>query len=129
MADTAAYPTIDAYIQSFPVETRAVLEQVRQAIHHAAPDAVEAMSYGIPTFDRNGKHLVFFAGWKRHIALYPLPAGDAALQQDVAPYRKVQKAKSALNFPLGQPVPYDLVERVVRFLAAESKGASKPSAR
>lgn len=119
MADTSAAPTIDAYLQSFPEETRAILENVRQAIHRAAPDAGETMSYGIPTFDRHGKHLVFFAGWKHHIALYPLPAGDAALQRDMAPYRKTDKAKSALHLPLGQPVPYDLVERMVRFLVAE----------
>lgn len=125
MAENRAFfPTIDAYIQSFPEETRDVLEQVRQAIHRAAPDVAETMSYGIPTFDRNGKHLVFFAGWKRHIALYPLPAGDESLQRDMAPYRKTSKAKSALNFPLGQPVPLDLVERVVRFLIAE--GGRKP---
>ena len=98
-----------------------MLEHVRQAIHRAAPDAVETMRYGMPTFDRNGKHLVFFAGWTRFVSLYPLPAGDSALQQDIAPYRvKGNKAKSTLHFPLTKPVPSDLVERVVRFLVLES---------
>lgn len=128
MADISSFPTIDAYLQSFPQETQTILENIRQAIHRAAPDAVESMSYGIPTFDRNGKHLVFFAGWKHHIALYPVPGGDSALQHDMARYRKPGKAKSALHFPLGQPIPYDLVERVVRFLVAETPRLSEGSA-
>jgi uncharacterized protein YdhG (YjbR/CyaY superfamily) len=121
MADTKPYTTIDAYLRSFPEDTRALLENMRQAIHRAAPDVVETMSYGIPTFDRNGKHLVYFAGWTRYVSLYPLPAGDSALQHDIAPYKvKGTKAKSTLHFPLSKPIPYDLVERVVRFLVMES---------
>jgi uncharacterized protein YdhG (YjbR/CyaY superfamily) len=121
MADTKRFTTIDAYLRSFPDDTRTVLEDVRRAIHRAAPDVVETMTYGIPTFDRNGKHLVFFAGWKRYVSLYPLAAGDGAFQQDIAPYKaRGSRAKSTLHFPLGQPIPYDLVERVVRFLVTES---------
>src|SRR5262249_4425231 len=121
MADTKPITTIDAYLQSFPKDTRTLLENVRQAIHRAAPDAVETMSYGIPTFDRNRKHLVFFAGWRRHVSLYPLPAGDNAFQHDIAPYKaKGSRTKSTLHFPLDKPIPYDLVERVVRFLVLET---------
>ena len=80
MTDKKRFPTIDEYISTFPGETQTVLENVRQAIHHAAPEAVETMSYGMPTFDLKGKHLVFFAGWKQHISLHPLPAGDGAFQ-------------------------------------------------
>jgi uncharacterized protein YdhG (YjbR/CyaY superfamily) len=121
MADTKPFTTIDAYLRSFPEETRAILDNTRQAIHRAAPDVVETMSYGIPTFDRHGKHLVFFAGWKRYVSLYPLPAGDSAFQRDIAPYRvKGAKAKSTLHFPFNTPTSYDLVERVVRFLVMET---------
>lgn len=121
MSKTTRFTTIDAYLQSFPEATRAILENVRQAIHRAAPDAVETMSYGIPTFDRNGKHLVYFAGWTRYVSLYPLPAGDSMFQHDIAPYRaKGTKAKSTLHFPLNKPMPYDLVERTVCFLVQES---------
>ncbi len=117
MTDTPPVTAVDAYLQSFPEATRVILENVRQAIHRAAPGAVETMSYGIPTFYYNGKRLVFLAGWKRHIALYPLPAGDSAFQQDIAPYKK---AKSTARFPLNKPIPYELVERMARFLLMEA---------
>jgi uncharacterized protein YdhG (YjbR/CyaY superfamily) len=116
MTEKKPFTTVDAYIRSFPDDTRAILEQVRQAIKRAAPDAVEIISYGIPAFDRNGKHLVFFAGWKRHISLYPIPAGDSALQQELAPYKQ---AKGTIQFPLNKPVPYGLVERIVTSLLNE----------
>jgi uncharacterized protein YdhG (YjbR/CyaY superfamily) len=120
MAESKPVTTIDAYLRSFPDETRAILENMRQAIYRAAPDAVESISYGMPTFDRNGRHLVFFAGWKRYVSLYPVPAGDSALQHDIAPYRVTgTTAKSTLRFPLTKPISYDLVERVVRFLVIE----------
>ena len=80
MTDKQRFTTMEEYISSFPEKMQAVLEHVRQAIHHAAPEAVETMSYGMPTFDLGGKHLVFFAGWKHHLSLYPLPAGDGAFQ-------------------------------------------------
>lgn len=113
----AKHPTtVDEYLQSFPDDVRAILEKTRQAIRRAAPDAIETMSYGIPTFDLNGNHLVFLAGWKRHISVYPLPAGDSAYQLDIAPYKKV---RSTLRFPLDRPIPYDLVERTVTLLQRE----------
>ncbi|HEY7092581.1 MAG TPA: DUF1801 domain-containing protein [Ktedonobacterales bacterium] len=122
MADTPPVTTVDDYLQAFPADTRARLEMLRQTIHRAAPGVVETVRYGIPTFDRNGKHLVFFAGWKRFVSLYPLPAGDSVLQQDMAPYRvKGNKAKSTLHFPLSKPIPYGLVERVVHSLVLESR--------
>ena len=116
MADKKHFTTIDEYIATFPQDTQAVLEKVRQSIHKAAPDAVETISYDMPTFDLNGKHLVFFAGWKHHISLYPTPAGDEAFQEKLSQYKRV---KSTVQFPLDKPVPYELVEEVVRLLVAE----------
>ena len=116
MSDNKQFTTIDEYISTFPADTQAILENMRQAIHRAAPDAVETISYSIPTFDLNGKHLVFFAGWKHHISLYPLPAGDEAFQQQIAQYKRV---KSTVQFPLDKPVPYDLVEKIVTLLIME----------
>jgi len=118
MANTGRPTTIDAYIQSFPDDVRAILENVRQAVRRGAPDAVETMSYGMPTFDLNGKHLVFLAGWKRHISVYPIPAGDEVFQRDIAPYRT---EKSTLRFPVNKPIPLELVERTVTFLRQESR--------
>jgi uncharacterized protein YdhG (YjbR/CyaY superfamily) len=111
-----SFTTIDGYISTFPPHIQAILENVRQAIRKAAPEATETISYGIPTFDLQGKHLVFFAGWKRHISVYPLPAGDAAFQRTIAPYKQV---KSTIQLPVDQPIPYDLVTELVTFLKSE----------
>jgi uncharacterized protein YdhG (YjbR/CyaY superfamily) len=117
MTDKNRFTTIDEYISTFPGEIQAVLEKVRLAIHHAVPEAAEAMSYGIPTFNLNGKHVVFFAGWKRHLSLYPLPAGDEAFQQELSHYKR---AKGTIQFPFDKPIPYDFVEHIVTLLIRES---------
>ena len=118
----AAKPaTIDDYIATFPEDVQAVLQRVRQTIHTALPDASETISYAIPAFDLDGKHVVFFAGWKRYVSVYPLPAGDAAFQQAIAPYKR---ARGSIQFPYTPGVPYDLIAEIVRLLMAE-----KPSAR
>lgn len=124
MQDKPPVTTIDEYIRTFPAATQVRLEQVRQAIRSAAPAASETMSYGIPTFDLRGKHLVFFAGWKRHIAVYPLPAGDEAFQRKIAPYKRV---KSTIRLPLDQPLPYDLVSDLVTLLQREKPNADGES--
>jgi len=117
MTDKKRFTTIDEYISTFPGEIQDALEKVRQAIQKAAPEAAETISYAIPTFDLNGKHLVFFAGWKHHISLYPIPAGDETFQQEVSHYKR---AKGTIQFPLDKPIPYDLVEKIVTFLMMES---------
>jgi uncharacterized protein YdhG (YjbR/CyaY superfamily) len=116
MTDNKRITTIDDYIASFPAETQVVLERVMQIIRHAAPEATETISYGMPTFDLNGKHLVFFAGWKQHISLYPLPAGDEAFQQELARYKR---ARGSIQFPLNKPIPHDLVEQIATLLVRE----------
>ena len=117
MASKKPFTTIDGYISTFPADIQAILENVRQAIQKAAPEAAETMSYGIPTFNLNGKHLVFFAGWKHHVSLYPLPAGDEAFQQEISYYKR---AKGSIQFPLDKPIPYDLVEQIVTLLIKEN---------
>ncbi len=112
MTDKKQFATIDDYISSFPPEVQDVLQRVRQTIDRAAPQASETISYNMPTFDLNGEHLVFFAGWKDYVSVYPLPAGDAAFQERIAPYRK---ERSTARFPLGKPIPYDLVEQLATF--------------
>jgi uncharacterized protein YdhG (YjbR/CyaY superfamily) len=101
--------TVDEYVASFPPETRTVLEKVRRTMRSAAPGTEETISYGIPTFTLNGRYVIYFAGWKRHISIYPIPQGDEALRQDLAPY---VAAKGTLRFPLDKPIPYDLIERL-----------------
>src|SRR5262252_7874577 len=101
---------IDEYIADFPPEKRAVLEQIRRTIHAAAPDAEEVISYRMPTFKQNGV-LVHFAAFTNHIGLYPPIHGDAGLERAIAPYAG---EKGNLRFPLDQPIPYELIERIVK---------------
>ncbi len=117
MTDKKLFTTIDDYISTFPADIQTILEKVRQSIQKAAPDAIETISYGIPTINLNGKHVVFFAGWKHHISLYPLPTGDEAFQQELAHYKR---AKGTIQFPLDKPIPYDLVEQIVTLLMKEN---------
>ena len=109
------FATVDEYIGSFPEDVRILLEEIRRRIRAAVPEAAETISYQIPTFTLDGSAFVYFAGWKHHIAVYPIPPGDAAFEQELAPYRA---AKGTLKFPLKQPIPYDLIERVAVLLAA-----------
>jgi uncharacterized protein YdhG (YjbR/CyaY superfamily) len=106
---TDQFETIDDYIASFPDDVQAVLSKVRQAIRDAVPEADEAISYQIPTFRLDGRYLVYFAGWKSHVSVYPIPETDEALEQRLAPYRSGERT---LKFPLDKPIPYDLIERV-----------------
>jgi uncharacterized protein YdhG (YjbR/CyaY superfamily) len=109
----AKFATLDEYIGSFPVDVQAVLEEIRRRIRSALPVAQEVIRYDIPTFRVNGKNVVHFAGWKQHISVYPVPAGDEAFQREIEPYRA---GKGTLRFPLDQPIPYQLIERVAALL-------------
>ena len=114
MATTFA--TVDEYIGSFPDDVRIILEEIRRRIRAAVPEAAETISYQIPTFTLDGSAFVYFAGWKHHVAVYPIPSGDEAFEGELAPYRA---AKGTLKFPLKQPIPFDLIERVAALLAAQ----------
>lgn len=102
--------TIDAYIASFPPPIRAILQNIRATIRAAAPDATEAISYRIPAFRQDGV-LVYFAAFKSHIGLYPPVRGDARLEKAVSRYAG---PKGNLQFPLDEPIPYDLIARITR---------------
>jgi uncharacterized protein YdhG (YjbR/CyaY superfamily) len=108
----SAAQTIDEYIAGFPEQTRRALEEVRAAIREAAPDAVETVSYAIPTFDLRGRHLVHFAGYERHVGFYPSPDGIAAFAAELAGF---QSAKGSVRFPLDAPLPLDLVRRMTAY--------------
>jgi uncharacterized protein YdhG (YjbR/CyaY superfamily) len=112
------FATIDEYIRASPAGVRPLIEQMRQAIHEAAPDAVEAISYRMPAFRLHKKNLVFFAAFKNHIGFYPIPSGMVAFKKELSPYKQ---GKGSVRFPLGEPIPYELVKEIVRFRAAEEK--------
>ncbi len=79
--------TIDEYIADFPPETRTALEEMRALISASAPGATETISYAIPTFDLNGRHLVHFAGYAKHVGFYPIPSAMTAFAEELAPYK------------------------------------------
>src|SRR3954451_11993458 len=96
------------------------MEGIRRSIRGVVPDIGERISYGMPTFTLDGLPLVHVAAWKHHIALYPLPAMDADLARGVAPS---QGTKYTLPLPLGRPIPYELVERVLGSLLRQRQDA------
>lgn len=118
MANRSTAKSIDEYIAEFPPETQKVLEEVRAVIRAAAPGATETISYAIPTFDLNGRHLVHFAGYEKHIGFYPVTEGASeAFAPEIKPYKR---GKGSVQFPLGQPMPTDLIRRMVEFRVQEN---------
>lgn len=119
--------TIDAYIAGFPPDVGARLSAMRDTIRRHAPDAVERIAYGIPTFHLHG-NLVHFAGFARHVGFYPGPTGIAAFRTQLARFRS---AKGSVQLPHDEPLPLDLVAAIVDFRVAENvaakggKGAAK----
>lgn len=114
-----AIDTIDDYIASQPAEMQEILREVRRRVHEAVPGAGEMISYGIPTITLEGHYVVYFAAWKHHLSVYPVPHGDEDLRAEMEPYLS---GKGTLKFPLGKPVPYDLIANVAAQLAAERQG-------
>ncbi len=110
------YKNIDEYIDNFPKEVQAILEQLRQTIQAVVPRAEEAIRYGIPTFRLDGKNLVHFAGYQKHIGLYPGVSGIRAFEKDLSKY---QTSKGTVKFPLGKAIPLALVRKIVRFRVNE----------
>lgn len=110
MTKTPKPKDIDGYISQFPADVQAILMQVRETINNAAPDAKEVISYQMPAFKQHGI-LVYFAAWKKHIGLYPPITGDKTIEKAVARYAG---PKGNLQFPLDEPIPYDLIERIVK---------------
>jgi uncharacterized protein YdhG (YjbR/CyaY superfamily) len=104
---------VDEYVAALPDEAAAIVGRLRRLVHAVVPDAGEKISYGMPTFTLDGRPLVHVAAWKKHVALYPLPPMDDELARDVAPFRGTE---DTLRLPLGRPIPYELVERVVAAL-------------
>jgi len=124
------FTSVDDYIDAQPDHVRGVLNRVRSIIRRALPRAEELISYQIPAYELKGERVLFFAGWKQHYSLYP--AGErlvAAFKGELAPYKI---SKGTIRFPLSEPIPTKLIERIAKFRAKEtsarrskSKGARK----
>jgi uncharacterized protein YdhG (YjbR/CyaY superfamily) len=111
---------IDEYIASFPRDVQMALNEIRNTITKAAPDAEEAIKYRIPTFVLNG-NLVHFAAFTNHIGFYPAPSAVEAFKQELARYKS---AKGSVQFPIDKPMPLKLIDRIVKFRAKEARGKS-----
>ena len=114
----AQFKTIDEYIKASPKDVQSILQRLRLTIQKAAPEAVETISYQMPTFKLNGKGLVYFAAFKNHIGFYPIPSGIEAFKKELSRYKQ---GKGSVQFPIDKPIPYDLVRRIVRFRAKENR--------
>ena len=104
--------SVEEYIADFPKEMQVILQQVRAAIKANAPDAVEQISYGMPGYKLNGHPLVYFGGFKNHIGFFATPSGHEAFAEELSKYKQ---GKGSVQFPLDQPMPLDLIARIVRF--------------
>jgi len=118
------YDSIDHYISTFPPDIQDILESIRKVIHEAAPDAVEKISYQMPTFAQHG-NVVHFAAFKNHIGFYPAPSGIEEFERELAPYKA---GKGTIQFPLGQPMPMELITKVVKFRVAENLAKAEQKA-
>ncbi len=115
------YSNIEEYIAAFPQDIQALLQNLRETIHAAAPQAKEKIGYGIPTFTYYG-NLVHFAAYKNHIGFYPAPSGIESFKKELAPFIK---GKGTVQFPLDKPLPLALITKIVIFRAKENKERKK----
>ena len=116
------FKSIDEYIAACPTDSQVYLREIRKLIHALVPDAKEKISYQMACFELNGRNLIHFAGWKKHVSLYPVPAGSEAFERQIAKYAG---GKGTLKFPLDEPFPLKLIERVVRLHLAINKKKTK----
>lgn len=115
----AAKPaSVDEYIAGFPEEVQTILQQIRTVIKNTVPEANEVISYGMPTFRLNNAVLVHYAAFKNHIGFYATPTGHEAFQQELSEYHT---GKGSVQFPLEQPMPLELITRMVTFRAQENR--------
>lgn len=121
MEKKTGYKSIDEYILSFPADVQEKLTELRMLIRFAAPGAQEKISYQMPTFYLNG-NLVHFAAYAKHIGFYPTPSGIEKFKRELSEYKH---AKGSVQFPQGEPLPVDLIEKIVRFRVEENLNKGK----
>lgn len=110
MSPGKAPGSVEAYIAALPLHSQAIIEEIRARVLAAAPGAIEKIKYGMPTLERDGHGLIYYAAWKAHVALYPVYPGDEAFEAVVGPFRA---NKDTLRFPLNRPIPLDIVQYVI----------------
>ena len=116
---TSTPKDMDEYIAGFAPSTQHALNEIRETIKRLIPEAEETISYAIPCVKLEGKYLVYFAGYKNHIGIYPVPTKDATFDKDFAGYKT--SGKGALQLPLDKPMPLELIAKIVRFRVKENR--------
>lgn len=106
------FEDVDDYIAKSPADVQDTLRRIRATVRKAAPDAVESISYGMPAYKLNGKPLVYFAAFPHHIGFYATPQGHEAFSKELAKYKQ---GKGSVQFPLDQPMPYELIDAMTTF--------------
>lgn len=110
--------TIDEFIANYPDDTQVILQKIRQTIQDVSPDAKEKISYGIPTFTLNGKNLVHFSAYAKHIGFYPGSAPIKEFKKELSGYKT---SKGTVQFPLNKPIPYDLIQKITEYVVSSTK--------
>lgn len=111
--------TVNEYIATFPKDVQESLNQIQEIIHKSAPEATESIAYEMPAYKFNGKPLVYFAGYKSHIGFYATPSGHTEFSEELSKYKQ---GKGSVQFPLSEPLPFDLIKRIVEFRVKENTG-------
>ena len=112
------FQSVNSYITTFPSEVQEILEKIRATIVKNAPKAIESISYGMPAYKTNGKPLVYFAGYKKHIGFYATPNGHSTFKEELSQYKQ---GKGSVQFQINEPIPYDLIARIVAFRVKENE--------
>jgi uncharacterized protein YdhG (YjbR/CyaY superfamily) len=118
--------TVDEYIAGFPADVQEKLEKVRTTIRSVIPDAEETISYQIPAFNVKGSNVIYFAGFKKHIGMYPVPFDDSELEDALARYTS---GKATARFPLDEPIPVALIKKIVKVGVKRSMERAKAKAK
>jgi uncharacterized protein YdhG (YjbR/CyaY superfamily) len=105
---------VNTYISQFPSNVQEILGKIRELIIKTIPNATETISYGIPTYKLSGKPVVYFAGYKNHIGFYATPTGHEAFAKELSKYKE---GRGSVQFPLNEPMPFELIKRIVEYRA------------
>jgi uncharacterized protein YdhG (YjbR/CyaY superfamily) len=119
------FTSIDEYIATCPEQSQGYVQKIREVIHAAVPKAKEKISYQIACFELDGRNLVYFAGWKSHVSMYPVPSGTKAFSKEISKYAD---GKGTIKFPLDKPLPLKLIRQVVKYRMTDNLGYEKSKA-
>ena len=115
--DIKTHKTVEEYIKIFPKNIQLSLQKIRDIVRKKAPDVVESISYGMPAFKLNGKPLVYFGAFEKHIGFYPTPSGTAKFKKELSKYKS---GKGSVQFQLDESMPFDLIRKIVEFRVKEN---------